>query len=315
MVMKSQKFKHKKKHWSKDDTELTILATPTTIWYILFCFLPMFGIIIAFKNFMINGNFINSIINSKWCGFENFQFLFGTSDAWTIIRNTIGYNIIFIILGIVFAVALAIMINQLYNKRMAKIYQTAMFMPYFLSWVVVTAIVWGFLSYDKGVFNSIIVATGGQRINWYMEEKYWPYFLIFLNFWKNIGYSMIIYLAAITGIDRSLYEAAVIDGASKWQQTKYITLPMMKTVIVIMFILSVGNIFHSDFGLFYQVPKNSNSLINVTYTFDVYVYNSLKNATTGMASAAAFVQSVASCAAILGANWVVRKIDPESAMI
>ncbi len=295
--------------------ELSLLAAPCTIWYLLFAFLPMFGIIIAFKDFKINGNFINSILTSKWVGFENFTFLFTSNDAWIVLRNTLGYNVVFIILGIVVPVALALMVSQLHGKRLGKMYQTAMFMPYFLSWVVVSAVVWGFLSYDKGLANQLVEGMGGDRVNWYMQKQYWPYFLIFMNLWKGLGYGMVVYLAAITGIDTSFYEAAVIDGATKWQQMRYITLPVMKTVIVMMFIMRVGRIFYSDFGLFYQVPRDSNSLFSVTYTIDVMVYKSLKSATVGMASAAAFFQSVMGCITILAANAVVRKIDPESAMI
>lgn len=315
--MKGEKRKEKrvKKRWGRDDTELSLLAAPCTIWYLLFSFLPMFGIIIAFKDFKINGNFINSILTSKWVGFENFTFLFTSNDAWIVLRNTLGYNMIFIILGIVVPVALALMVGQLHSKRLGKMYQTAMFMPYFLSWVVVSAVVWGFLSYDKGLANQLAEGMGGDRVNWYMQKQYWPYFLIFMNLWKGLGYGMVVYLATITGIDTSFYEAAVIDGASKWQQMRYITLPIMKTVIVMMFIMSVGRIFYSDFGLFYQVPRDSNSLFSVTYTIDVMVYKSLKSATIGMASAAAFFQSVMGCITILAANAVVRKIDPESAMI
>lgn len=302
----------RKKRWSRDDSELTLLTAPTLVWFLLFSYLPMIGVLIAFKDFKIRGNFISSLFSSKWVGLKNFRFMVTSPDAWTALRNTLGYNIVFIVSGIVLPVALAIMISQIHSKRLAKTYQTAMFMPYFLSWVVVSAVVWAFLSYDKGIVNSLI---GGEPVQWYMEKKYWPAFLILLNLWKGLGNGMIVYLATITGIDPSFYEAAVIDGATKWQQTKYITLPAMKTVIVIMFILSVGHIFSSDFGLFYQVPRNSNSLFDVTYTIDVMVYTSLKSATLGMASAAAFFQSVAGCLTILGANAVVRRIDPESAMI
>ena len=305
----------RKKRWTRDDTELTMLAGPTIIWYILFSFLPMFGIIIAFKDFRISGNFIQSVISSNWSGFENFRFMFTSQDAWIVLRNTLGYNIIFIILGIVVPVTLALLVGQLHSKRLAKVYQTAMFMPYFLSWVVVAAVAWGFLSFDKGLVNNLITAKGGEAVNWYMVKEPWPWLLIFLNLWKGLGYGMVVYLATITGIDSTYYEAAVIDGATKWQQVRYITLPMMKTVIVIMFIMAVGRIFYSDFGLFYQVPHDSNSLHTVTYTIDVMVYKMLKSATTGMASAAAFFQSFMGCVTILVANAVVRRIDPDSAMI
>ncbi|MGG6309275.1 ABC transporter permease [Paenibacillus macerans] len=311
----SRNGKRLRTRWRKQDTELTLLALPTTLWYILFSFLPMFGIIIAFKNFKITGGFLSNVFNSPWAGFKNFEFLFKSNDAWIIIRNTLGYNIIFIILGIVIPVALAIMIGMLHNRRAGKAYQTMMFLPYFLSWVVVSAVGWAFLSFDKGIINQMLAGMGGEPVNWYMEPKYWPYLLVFMNVWKGLGYGMVVYLATITGIDKTYYEAAVIDGASLWQQTRFITLPLMKLVIVMMFILAVGRIFYTDFGLFFQVPRDSNSLFNVTTTIDVLVYKQLKTATVGMASAAAFVQSVLGCLMILAANWTVRRIDPDSAMI
>ncbi len=306
---------HRKKFWSRDDSELTLLSLPTFIWYLLFAYLPMFGVIIAFKDFRIKGNFIQSVFKSRWVGLSNFKYLFASKDTATMLRNTLGYNIVFIFLGIAISVALAVMVNQLHSKRMGKVYQTAMFMPYFLSWIVVSVCVWAFLSYDKGIINSYLTGAGGQPVNWYMEAKYWPGLLIFINIWKGLGYGMVVYLATITGIDPSYYEAAVMDGATKWQQTRYITLPMMKTVIVIMFILSVGGIFYSNFGLFYQVPHDSNSLFNVTYTIDVMVYKSLKSSTVGMASASALFQSAMGCLTILAANAVVRRVDPDNAMI
>ena len=314
MAVKENGIK-KKKRWTRDDTELTLLALPTTIWYFLFAFLPMFGIIIAFKKYQISGGFLNSIITSDWIGLDNFKFLFSAGDIWIILRNTILYNIVFIILNIVVPVTMALLIGQLHNKRMAKIYQTAMFMPYFLSWVVVTALIWAFLSFDKGLLNSLLEFFGQDPHQWYMEPKLWPPFLVFMYMWKNLGYSMVVYLATITGIDKTYYEAAGIDGATVWQQMPYVTLPLMKTVIIMMFIMAVGRIFYSDFGLFYQVPRDSNSLYNVSYTLDVFVFKQLKSSTTGMASAAAFVQSVAGCITILTANAVVRKVDRDSAMI
>lgn len=307
--------KGKRTRWRKHDTELTLLALPTAVWYVLFCFLPMFGVIIAFKDFRIHGNFVHNVFNSAWVGFKNFEFLFKSNDAWIVIRNTIGYNIIFIILGIAVPVTLALMVGQLHSRKAAKVYQTMMFLPYFLSWVVVSAVVWAFLSYDKGIFNQFLSDFSRSPKNWYMEASYWPYFLVFMNMWKGLGYGMVIYLATITSMDSTYYEAAVIDGATKWQQTRYITIPLMKFVIVLMFILAVGHIFSTDFGLFFQVPRDSNSLYNVTTTVDVLVFKQLKTATVGMASASSFLQSVLGCAMILTANWVVRRVDPDSAMI
>lgn len=309
--------KRRKKFLTRDDIELTLLSIPTLIWYAVFSFLPMIGILIAFKDFrmMPGQGFISSLISSEWVGLTNFEFLFKTPDAMVIIRNTICYNIIFIILGTVVPVALAIGITQLYNKKVAKSCQTAMFLPHFLSWVVVSYFVFSFLSYDKGIANQMLANMGSEPVQWYMQEKYWPYILIFMQVWKSMGYGMIVYLAAITGIDHSYYEAALIDGSTKWQQIKYITLPLIKPIIIIMFIMAVGNIFRSDFGLFYQVPKNSGMLFNTTATIDTYVYKAIEGTgSMAMSSAAAFFQSVIGCITIITANTIVKKIDSETGL-
>ncbi|PNT94495.1 sugar ABC transporter permease [Clostridium thermosuccinogenes] len=308
----------KKRRFTKDDMELTLLALPTVVWYILFTYLPMFGIIVAFKRYrpLPDSNFLVSLIKSQPVGIDNFKFLFATPDAWIMFRNTVLYNCVFIILGIVIPVTLAIMLSNLHSKRLAKGYQTIIFLPYFLSWVVVSYFVFSFLSADKGMANQIMNMLGKESVQWYMEKKYWPYILIFLNLWKGMGYGMVVYLASISGIDKMLYEAAIIDGASRWQQVKYITLPMLKNMIIIMFILSVGRIFSSDFGLFYQVPRNSGPLVDVTQTIDVYVYKALMGMNNiGFSSAAAFLQSVLGFITILTANFIVKKIDPESGLL
>ena len=313
------KIVKKRKKWTRDDTELTLLALPTIVWYILFCFLPMFGIIIAFKNYKIfpGHDFIYNLIQSQWAGLDNFNFLIKSNVLLMLLRNTIGYNIIFIILGIVIPVTLAIMISLVYSKRKSKVYQTLMFFPHFMSWVVVSYFVYAFLSIDKGMLNSILKTLGKDIIQWYMEPKYWPFILVFMQLWKTVGYSTVVYLASITGIDSALYEAAVIDGATKWQQVKYITLPSIKTIVIMMFILNVGKIFYSDFGLFFQVTREiPSSLYNVASTIDTYIYKALQSsAPIGMTAAATFFQSVACCLTILLANWIVRKIDNDSAII
>lgn len=308
-----------KKRWTKDDTELTLLALPTTIWYILFCFIPMFGIIIAFKNYKIlpGHGFFYNLFHSQWVGIDNFQFLIKSNVLFVLLRNTILYNIVFISLGILIPVTLAVMISLIYSKGKSKVYQTMMFFPHFMSWVVVSYFVYAFLSIDKGMFNSILKMFGKDIVQWYMEPKYWPFILVFMQMWKTVGYNMVVYLASITGIDGTLYEAAVIDGATKWQQVKYVTLPSIKTIVIMMFILNVGKIFYSDFGLFYQVTKEiPGSLYNVASTIDTYVYKAIQSsAPIGMTAAATFFQSVACCITILLANWIVSKIDNESAII
>jgi putative aldouronate transport system permease protein len=306
---------HNKKKWTKDDLQFSLLALPTTVWYILFCYLPMFGIIIAFKDYRISGGFLKSIISSKWVGFQNFQFFLTGPDIWMIIRNTLGYNAVMLVLGVVLPITLALIVSELYNKAIAKVYQTVLFFPYFLSWVVVSTLVWGFLSYDMGMANSTLTDMGLPAHRWYMEPKFWPGFLVFMSQWKGVGYGTVVYLATITALDKSVYEAAIIDGATKWQQIWRITLPLMKTIIILMFIMAAGRIFYSDFGLFYQVPRDSNSLYSTVTTLDVFVYKQLKNSTTGMAAAAAFLQAVTACLMTLLVNYIVKKVDEESAMI
>ena len=306
--------------WTRDDTELTILALPTTVWFILFCYLPMFGIILSFKDYKIvqDTSFLVSLIKSDWMGLENFRYFFSLHDFPMILRNTVCYNLVFIVLDIVLPVGLAIMISNIYSKRMSKVYQTLMFMPHFMSWVVVAYFVYAFLVTDKGLANALIRMFGGKNINWYFTPEYWPAILIFMHIWKGIGYSMVVYLASITGIDTSLYEAAVLDGASKWQQAKYITLPSLQPIIIMMFILAVGRIFSSDFGLFYQVTQGAKQpLPPIVATFDVKIYQMLNSATTsiGKTSAASMFQAVVGCCTILTANAIVRKVDKSSALI
>lgn len=316
----AERGRRKRRSWGlrKSDGELTLLALPTLIWYILFSFLPMFGVIIAFKDFTFQAgkSFLYNLVTSPWSGLKNFEFLFKSNDVWVILRNTLGYNLIFILLGVLVPAGLAILINQLRSKGLAKLTQTAMFLPYFMSWVVVTYFVEAFLQFDVGLVNNALERLGRAPVQWYMSAEYWPGILIFLNVWKGMGYGMVVYLATISGIDESLYEAARIDGASKWQQLGYITLPLLRGTMVMMFILSVGRIFYSDFGLFYQVPKGSASLYEVTETMDVYIYRALTNSVDiSRPSAASFIQSVAGCVTILLSNWVVRKVDEDSAII
>jgi putative aldouronate transport system permease protein len=309
----------KKRRWSKDDTQLSLLALPTFVWFILFSYLPMFGVIIAFKQYKIvpGKSFLYNLLHSKWVGFDNFEYMIQSNSFLLLLRNTILYNIVFVILGILIPVTLAIMLSLIHGKTKSKIYQTAMFFPHFLSWVVVSYFVFAFLSADKGIMNSILQFFGLERIQWYMEAKYWPFILTFMKMWKGVGYGTVVYLACITGIDTTFYEAAVVDGATKWKQVKYITIPCLKPIIIMMFILSIGSIFSSDFGLFYQVTRGiPASLYNVASTVDTYIYNAIRSSTPiGMTSATSFLQSVACCGTILLANWIVKKIDDDYAII
>lgn len=309
----------KRKRWSRDDTELTLLGLPATVWFVVFCYLPMFGLIIAFKNFKLSPGqgFLYSLFHSDWAGFDNFKFFLTSNTFGLLLRNTILYNLVFIIINLVLPVALAIIINQLYSKFASKCYQTMMFLPYFMSWVVVSYFVYAFLNPDKGLANSIIMGLGGEKVMWYSAPQYWPFILVFMSTWKSMGYNMVVYLASITGIDGSLYEAAILDGATKWQQAKYITLPSIKPMIIIMFILNIGKIFYSDFGLFWQVTQRvPASLYNTVSTFDTFIFQSLQSQISiGQTAAAGLFQAVCCCVTILITNFIVSKLDEDSAII
>jgi putative aldouronate transport system permease protein len=293
-----------------------LMVFPGALWLLIFAYLPMPGAIIAFKEYRFGkGGFLSSILESKWVGFKNFEFLFTAQDAFIITRNTVLYNLVFIILGLVCSVSMAIILHELTNKKMSKLYQTGMFMPYFLSWVIVGFFAYSFLSIDKGVLNQIVVYFDMEPISWYSEPKYWPYILVFLNLWKGIGYSSVIYLASIAGIDKSYYEAAMIDGANKWKQITRITLPLLQPMMIILTILAIGGIFRADFGLFYQIPRESGSLFPVTNVIDTYVYRALKVVGDfGISTATGLYQSVVGLILVLTANGVVKKINRDQAL-
>lgn len=297
---------------------LLSMVAPGAIWLILLRYIPMVGIILAFKDYKIyakNPTFMNNLIHSKWCGFNNFKFMFMTDDAYVMFRNTLLYNIVFIVLGLVIAVSFAIMMNEITNKFMAKTYQTLMFFPYFLSWVVVSYFMNAFIDMQYGMICSAQRAAGEAITSFYTTPKYWPYLLVGANLWKNIGYSTVLYLAAITGIDTSQYEAAAIDGATKWQQVLYVTLPHLKTMIIILFIMNVGKIFNADFGLFYNVPMDNGALYSVTQVIDTYVYRVfVKIGKPALSAAAGLLQNAIGFICIMVANTIVRKVDPDSSL-
>ena len=308
--MKTVANKKKKRNW-KRLCPFYIMMLPGMLYLIINNYIPMFGIVIAFKKL----NFRKGILGSDWCGLQNFEYLFSSSDAWTITRNTIVYNVLNMILGTVLALTLAIMLNEIKNKHASKLYQTLVLLPYLMSWVVIGYICYAFLSSESGMVNGLLSTLGMNPVNWYNEKKYWPFILVFFNLWKGMGYSMIVYFSGIVGISADYYEAAVLDGATKWQQIKSITLPLMKPTIITMLILGLGNVMRSDFGLFYQLPRNSGALYDVTRTLDVYVYNALmKNNDFGMSSAASFYQAIVGFILVVAANALVKKYSKENAL-
>ncbi len=291
---------------------LYLMFLPGAIYLFINNYLPMTGIVVAFKNY----NARKGIWGSPWAGFKNFEFLFASSDAWIITRNTILYNVVFILLNTVVGIAFAIFICDSVSKRLRKIYQSAILFPYLMSAVILGYIVYAFFSQQTGIVNNTILpALGLEGISWYQKAEYWPYILVFVNLWKGVGYGTLIYISSINGIDPSLYEAARLDGARKWQQIRYITLPFLVPTIITLTLLNIGRIFYSDFGLFYQVPRNSGLLFATTNVIDTYVYRGLmETGNIGMSAAAGFYQSVIGFVLVLAANGVVRKFSKENAL-
>ena len=291
---------------------LYVMFLPAAIYFIINNYLPMGGLVIAFKKI----NFNLGILKSPWAGLKNFEYLFKTSDAWIITRNTILYNLLFIALNTVVCVALAILLNEIRNKVFKNLLQSVLMLPYLISMVIISYLVYAFLSGESGFINNTILKLFGEaKVSWYAEAKYWPFILTFVQLWKNCGYLCIVYFSAVVGIDPTYYEAAALDGATKWQQIRHVVLPELSSVITIMVLLGISKIFYSDFGLFYQVPMNAGALYDVTNTIDVYVYNALLSVgNISMSSAAGFYQSVVGFIVVLLANGIVRRKNPENAL-
>ncbi|OCT16760.1 sugar ABC transporter permease [Paenibacillus pectinilyticus] len=289
-----------------------VMMAPAALLLIINNYIPMAGVLIAFKNV----NYTKGIWASPWIGFDNFKYLFSSDVAWSITRNTISYNLVFIVLNLVIAVAMAIMFNEMRSKFLAKFHQSTMFLPFFLSMVCVAYLVYAFLGAEHGFVNTVLLPKLGiQPIDWYTEPKYWTVILPIVNTWKNLGYYTVIYMAAIIGIDHEYYEAALIDGANKWQQVKRITIPLIMPVMITMTLLQVGRIFYADFGLFFQVTKNAGALFPTTQVIDTYVYQTfLTMGDIGMSSAAGLYQAVVGFLLVLVTNLFVRKVSKENAL-
>lgn len=291
---------------------LLLIALPGILYIVINNYVPIFGIFLAFKNY----DFVKGIFGSDWCGIDNFKFLFQTKDALIMTRNTLLYNLSFIIIGTIVAIFVAILLCELGKMARVKIFQSSLLLPNLLSWVVIAYIGYAFLNSDTGFINNTILKFFGKEgVSWYTESNYWPAILMLVYLWKNIGYSSIIFMASISGIDKGIYEAARLDGASKVKQIIYITLPMLKPTVIILTLMAIGRIFFSDFGLFYQVPMNSGALYDTTQTIDTFVYRGLMELNDiGMSSAAGLFQSILGFILVMTANGIVRKVDADNAL-
>lgn len=291
---------------------LYLMMIPGLAYLVINNYLPMFGLTIAFKDI----NYAKGIWGSDWIGFSNFKYLFQTTDAYIITRNTLLYNAVFIVLGLAIAIAIAILLNEIRSKMARGLYQSIILLPFLISMILVSYLVYAMLSVDSGfVNNTLLPMLGLDPVSWYMESQYWPYILTIVHIWKGAGYSCIVFLAAIIGIDREYYEAAELDGASKWTQIRTITLPMITPIITMLALLGIGRIFYSDFGLFYQVPMNSGALYETTNVIDTYVFRGLMQlGDIGMSAAAGFYQSLVGFVLVLVSNAIVRKFDKDNAL-
>ena len=311
-MKKAEVKKGKKKNVLKEYWPLYLMMLPALLYLLINNYIPMAGMVIAFKKL----NFARGIWASPWAGLKNFKFLFASKDAWIITRNTLLYNVAFILVNMVVGIAIAILITEVRNTKLKKIYQSAILLPFLMSMVILSYIVYALLSAENGlVNNSILPLFHIDPIQWYQKPKYWPAVLIIANCWKGVGYGCLIYIASLIGIDPSFYEAARLDGASKWQEITKITLPSLVPTIITLLLLSIGRIFYSDFGLFYQVPMNSGVLFPTTNVIDTYVYRALiEQGNISMSSAAGVYQSLVGFCVVMLSNWIVRRVDKDQAL-
>ena len=311
-MKKAEVKKGKKKNVLKEYWPLYLMMLPALLYLLINNYIPMAGMVIAFKKL----NFAKGIWASPWAGLKNFKFLFASKDAWIITRNTLLYNVAFILVNMVVGIAIAILITEVRNTKLKKIYQSAILLPFLMSMVILSYIVYALLSAENGlVNNSILPLFHIDPIQWYQKPKYWPAVLIIANCWKGVGYGCLIYIASLIGIDPSFYEAARLDGASKWQEITKITLPSLVPTIITLLLLSIGRIFYSDFGLFYQVPMNSGVLFPTTNVIDTYVYRALiEQGNISISSAAGVYQSLVGFCVVMLSNWIVRKVDKDQAL-
>ncbi len=301
----------KRKKINKAALQDYILAAIPMLYIFVFSYLPMVGIVIAFKNYRYD----KGIFGSDWVGFRNFEFFFSSNDFVRITRNTLLLNALFIVVGIIAAVGLAIVLYGVLSRTKIKIFQTILITPHFLSWVVVGYMVYGFLNTRYGVVNQLLQSVGLDKIDWYSKPEAWPFILTIASVWKHVGMDSVTYFAALMGIDSSLIEAAKIDGATRWQVRRHVILPCLIPIISILTILKIGNIFRADFGLFYQLPRDIGLLYETTDVIDTYIFRTMRViGDMGMSSAAGLLQSIVGFVMVVLTNYVSKKIDPDNGL-
>ena len=285
-----------------------LMLLPAVVYTLVFSYYPMSGIVMAFKKY----NYAGGIWKSPWNGIENFKFFFKSGQAFTVTRNTVLYNILFIIVGTFTQIAVAVFLTEIHGKKFRKVSQSMMFLPYFISWVIVGVMAFNIFSSDYGFLNRIITALGGQKIAFYTTPKMWPFILLFFNIWKGVGYGSVMYLAAIMGIDTSIYEAASIDGANVFQRIFNVTIPSIMPTVVILFLMSIGGIFKGNFDMFYNLVGSNGLLYDYTDVIDTLTFRALISSNDfGMSAAIGLFQSVLCLITVLIANKLVSVYDKD----
>ena len=286
---------------------LFMLVVPAFAVLFVFKYLPMGGIVLAFKDYSP----LDGIFASPWNGFENFAFFFQSQQIWDVTRNTLLYNLSFIILTPIVSVTFAIMMYEIAKAAYIKLYQTILFLPFFMSWVVVSIMLYALLNTESGILNRLLEGLFGvEAIKWYTRPELWPYIIVFMHLWKSVGYSTVIYFAGLMGIDPTLYEVASIDGASRMQRIFRITLPMLTPLVIIMAILGIGRIFFADFGLFYQLPLQSGPLLPTTDVINYFTYRALVEVRDyGMAAAVGLYQSLMGLVLVVITNYLAGRLS------
>ena len=290
---------------------LLLMCLPAVVFFFIFSYMPMPGAYIAFTNFQYN----KGIWASPFVGLQNFKFLFTSGQLTLLLRNTILYNVAFIVLGNFLQLLFAILLNEVQSKRYKKTTQSMMFLPYFISDVLVSLLVYNLLNYDYGFISNLVRSMGGEMAKVYQMPNAWPFIIVLVNLWKGTGYGTVVYFAAITGMDSSMMEAAQIDGANGFQRIRYITLPTLKPTVVILFLFAIGGILKGNFGLFYNLVGNNSMLFQTTDIIETYVYRSMMNSFNfSQSSAVGLFQSVVGFFIVIGANAFVKHLDPEYAL-
>jgi putative aldouronate transport system permease protein len=298
-----------KRFW--DSRILLLMCTPAILFFIFFSYVPLPSSYIAFTRF----NYNSGIFGSQFVGLDNFKFLFTSGILWQLLRNTVLYNLAFIIIGNVVQMAVAILLNEVGSRYFKKITQSVLFLPYFISAVLVSLLVYNLINYDFGFLSNVIRSSGGEMPKFYSMPKAWPFIIVIVNLWQTTGYGSVVYFAAIMGIDVSILEAAKVDGANAFQRIRYITLPSLKPTFVILLLFAVGSIIRGNFGLFYNLVQNNSTLFSTTDIIETYVYRSmLNNFNFSQGSAVGLFQSVVGFGIVMACNAVVKKLEPDNAL-